>query len=181
MEELSQSGQNLARNGTSSILSLWKILKFQYITTLILWHGNCYCLNWLLLVNIYVDKTLKNQITIWILSGVKMVESLGKFLKKERETRNISLEQISNFTKIKEHHLKAIEEDRYELLPPPPYVKGYLNVYAKYLTLDPKNIVLRYEEYLRSLIPPASVESQHQALPKKKSARPWYSLSFFFS
>lgn len=109
------------------------------------------------------------------------MESLGKFLRKERETRNISLEQVSKFTKIKQHHLIAIEEGRPELLPPPPYVKGYLNVYAKYLTLDPKNIVLRYEEYLRSLIPPEPIELQHQALHKKKSARPWYSLSFIFS
>jgi len=109
------------------------------------------------------------------------MESLGKFLRKERETRNISLEEVSKSTKIKQHHLKAIEEGRYELLPPTPYVKGYLNVYAKYLTLDPKNIVLRYEEYLKSLIPPESIELQHHALSKKKSARPWYSLSFIFS
>ncbi|HUL31519.1 MAG TPA: helix-turn-helix domain-containing protein [Thermodesulfobacteriota bacterium] len=103
------------------------------------------------------------------------MESLGKFLRKERETRNISLEQVSKFTKIKQHHLKAIEEDQYDLLPAVPYVKGYLHVYAKYLALDPKNIALRYEEYLKSLIPPEPVESQHQALHKKKSARSWYS------
>jgi cytoskeletal protein RodZ len=110
-----------------------------------------------------------------------MMESLGKFLKKERETRNISLEEVSKFTKIKQHHLRAIEEGRCELLPPTPYVKGYLNVYAKYLTIDPKKIVLQYEEYLKSLIPPESVELQHHALSKKKNARPWYSLSFIFS
>ena len=109
------------------------------------------------------------------------MESLGKFLRKERETRNISLGEISKFTKIKEHHLKAIEEDRYELLPPTPYVKGYLNVYAKYLTLDPKKIVLQYENYLKSLLPPEPIELQHQTSPREKSARPWYSLSFIFS
>lgn len=96
------------------------------------------------------------------------MESLGKFLRKERETRNISLEEVSKFTKIKQHHLKAIEEGRCELLPPTPYVKGYLNIYARYLTLDPKNILLRYEEYLKSLIPPESIELQHHALSKKK-------------
>jgi cytoskeletal protein RodZ len=109
------------------------------------------------------------------------MESLGKFLRKERETRNISLEEVSKFTKIKLHHLKAIEEGRSELLPPTLYVKGYLNVYAKYLTLDPKKIVLRYEEYLKSLIPPEPIELPHHALSKKKSSRPWYSLSFIFS
>jgi len=133
------------------------------------------------LVSIYDIKSTDNQTAIWIFFGTEMMESLGKFLRKERETRNISLEEVSKFTKIKQHHLKAIEEGRPELLPPAPYVKGYLNVYAKYLALDPKNIVLRYEEYLKSLIPPESIELQHQALNKKKSARPWYSLSFIFS
>jgi cytoskeletal protein RodZ len=105
------------------------------------------------------------------------MESPGKFLKKERETRNIPLEEISKVTKIKEHYLKAIEEDRYELLPAVPYVKGFLNVYARYLTLNPKDIVLQYENYLKSLIPPEPIELPQQAPPKKKSARAW----FFFS
>jgi transcriptional regulator with XRE-family HTH domain len=110
-----------------------------------------------------------------------MMESPGKFLKKERETRNISLEEISNFTKIKEHHLKAIEEDRYELLPPSFYVKGFLKIYARYLALDPKNIVLQYENYLKSLIPPEPIELQQQALPQKKSVRPWFLFSLIFA
>jgi cytoskeletal protein RodZ len=104
------------------------------------------------------------------------MESPGKFLKKERETRNISLDEISKFTKVKERYLKAIEEDRYELLPAIPYVKGFLNVYARYLTLNPKDIVLQYENYLKSLIPPETIQLQ-QAPIKKKSARAWFLLS----
>jgi cytoskeleton protein RodZ len=104
------------------------------------------------------------------------MESPGKFLKKERETRKISLEEISKFTKVREHYLKAIEEDRYETLPAIPYVKGFLTVYARYLMLNPKDIILQYENYLRSLIPPETIQLQ-QAPPKKKSARAW----LFFS
>lgn len=104
------------------------------------------------------------------------MESPGKFLKKERETRNISLQEISKFTKVKEHYLKAIEEDRYELLPAIPYVKGFLNVYARYLTLNPKDIALQYENYLKSIIPPETIQLQ-QAPTKKKSARAWFFLS----
>src|SRR4030066_2018733 len=100
-----------------------------------------------------------------------MMESPGKILKKEREMRNISLEKICSFTKIKEHHLEAIEEDRYELLPPPPYVKGYLKVYARHLALDEKDILLLYENYLKSLIPPEPPELPLEAPPKKKSIR----------
>lgn len=109
------------------------------------------------------------------------MESPGKFLKKERETRNIPLEEISNFTKIKEHHLKAIEEDHYELLPHTFYVKGYLKDYAKYLSLDPKEIILQYENYLKSLMPLEPVEQPQPAPPPRKHVRPWFILSLIFA
>jgi cytoskeleton protein RodZ len=108
------------------------------------------------------------------------MESPGKFLKKEREKRNVSLEEISKFTKIKEHHLKAIEEDKYELLPPTLYVKGYLNGYAKYLALDPKDIVLQYQNYLKSLEPTEPVALQQQVPSTKKSLRSWFLFSLLF-
>jgi len=103
-----------------------------------------------------------------------MMESPGKILKKEREMRNISLEKICSFTKIKEHHLEAIEGDRYELLPPPLYVKGYLKIYAKYLSLDEKDILLLYENYLKTLLPPEPPKLPPEASPPKKSIRPLF-------
>ncbi len=108
------------------------------------------------------------------------MESPGKFLRRERETRSISLEQISDFTKIKQHHLKAIEEDRYELLPPALYVKGFLTGYARYLGLNPRDIVLQYETYLKSLIPPEPVELKPEPPPQKK-IRQWFLLSLVFA
>lgn len=104
------------------------------------------------------------------------MESPGKFLKKERETRNISLEEISRFTKVNEYYLKAIEEERYDILPGVFYVKAYLNVYARYLTLNPKDIVLQYENYLKSIVPPETTELQ-RGPPKKKSTRARFFLS----
>jgi len=92
-------------------------------------------------------------------------------LKKEREIRNISLEKICSFTKIKEHHLEAIEKDRYELLPPPLYVKGYLKVYARYLALDEKDILLLYENYLKSLLPPEPLPLPIESSPPRKKIR----------
>ena len=76
-------------------------------------------------------------------------ESLGRYLKRERELRNISLREISKNTKVKEHLLKAIEEDLYASLPSPTYVKGFLLSYAKYIGLDPNDIFLRYESSLK--------------------------------
>ena len=72
-------------------------------------------------------------------------ESLGAFLRRERESRKISLKEVAKHTRIREHFLKAIEENRSELLPSATFVKGFLNAYAKYLGLNPHEILLRYQ------------------------------------
>lgn len=76
-------------------------------------------------------------------------ESIGRYLKREREIRNISLREVSKNTKVKEHLLRAIEEDQYASLPSLTYVKGFLLSYAKYIGLDPNDVLLRYETSLR--------------------------------
>lgn len=72
-------------------------------------------------------------------------ESLGKYLKRERENRKISLREVSKHIRVREQFLKAVEEDRHDLLPTFTYVKGFLSAYARYLGLDPNEIILRYE------------------------------------
>ena len=79
------------------------------------------------------------------------MESLGKYLKTEKERRNLSLEEAAKSTKIRIQFLRAIEEDRYELLLPSVYVKGFLTQYVKYLGLNPNEVILRYQEYQKSL------------------------------
>lgn len=105
------------------------------------------------------------------------MESPGEILKKERKMHNISLEEISKFTKIKEYQLNAIEEEKYELLPPVFYVKGFLKVYARYLALDPKDILLQYQNYLESLAPPEPIDLHQQVPTPEKNVRPWFLFS----
>lgn len=115
------------------------------------------------------------------LSFETRMESPGNFLKKEREARSIPLEDISNSTKIKECYLKAIEEDRYESLPHTLYVKGYIKGYAKYLSLNPNDIILQYENFLKSLIPPEPVDLPQPEVPPRKNVRIWFILSLIFA
>lgn len=84
------------------------------------------------------------------------METPGKYLKRERQLRNLSLKEVSRAIKIKEHFLWALEEDRYDLLPPPIYVKGFITTYARYMGLDPKGISQIYQDYLKiTNLPPA--------------------------
>ena len=76
-------------------------------------------------------------------------ESFGKYLRREREIRKISLREVANHTRVREYLLKAIEEDQFHLLPSTAYVKGFLLAYAKYIGLDPNDVILRYESALR--------------------------------
>jgi len=82
------------------------------------------------------------------------MQSLGKHLREVRESRNLSLKEVSESTKIKERLLNAIEEDQYDLLHSPVYVKGFLEAYAKYLGLNPNDIILRYQKYRENKILP---------------------------
>jgi cytoskeletal protein RodZ len=74
------------------------------------------------------------------------MESIGKYLKAERESKNLSLQEVSESTKIREPLLRALEEDRYDLISSPVYVKGFLDAYARYLGLDSNEIILHYQE-----------------------------------
>lgn len=76
------------------------------------------------------------------------MESVGNYLKVQRESQNLSLREVSESTKIKERLLKAIEADRYELLASPVYVKGFLEAYARCLGIDPNEIVPFCQKYM---------------------------------
>jgi cytoskeleton protein RodZ len=56
---------------------------------------------------------------------------------------------VSRNTRVREHLLEAIEADRYDLLPSPTFVKGFLQSYAKYVGLDPNEIVLRFQNVMK--------------------------------
>lgn len=59
------------------------------------------------------------------------METVGVYLKKERESRNISLSEASRLTKISEFYLDYIEKDDFDKLPQGPYIKGYISCYSR--------------------------------------------------
>lgn len=61
----------------------------------------------------------------------------GEFLKKVRESRNLSLEDISKATKLRVPLLKALEAEDFESLPQGAYIAFIFKVYSQYLGLNP--------------------------------------------
>ena len=70
--------------------------------------------------------------------------SFGSWLRQQREIRNITLREISDNTKIGLRYLEALEDDRFEVLPATIFAKGFLREYAKYVGLDPDEVVNFY-------------------------------------
>lgn len=93
-------------------------------------------------------------------------ETLGKYLKNQRESKKISLRDVSKNTRVREHILRAIEEDQLTLLPAATYVRGFLLAYAKYLRLDPNDVLLRYERALKG--EPAAPPAPQPLKPRRK-------------
>lgn len=70
--------------------------------------------------------------------------SFGEQLKREREKRSITLDDISVTTKISTRLLRALEEDHFEQLPGGIFNKGFVRAYAKSVGLDADQIVADY-------------------------------------
>ena len=68
-------------------------------------------------------------------------DRVGDILRKERITRRITVETIAKDLKLNVKYIKALEASEYEALPADPYVRVYLRSLAKYLTLDPEDIL----------------------------------------
>jgi|GEM_PF-214098 len=83
-------------------------------------------------------------------SGVPVVdptaEITGALLKKIREAKGLELSEVAQRTKIAERHLRAIEAEKFDELPAPVYVRGFVTQMARFLRIDPARAA---EGYLR--------------------------------
>ena len=95
--------------------------------------------------------------------------SFGEKLKLEREKRKITLEQISNSTKIGTRMLQALEEDRFNQLPGGIFNKGFVRAYARFVGLDEDQMVADYLEASGDA-PPVSTEIAPQEDGNRENA-----------
>jgi len=96
-----------------------------------------------------------------------VLESLGEFLKNHRKRLTISLDEIAEETRIRKAILDAIENSRYDLLPPRAFTRGFLKTYAAYLELDEEEVIKRYQEEMeRQEVKGERGEDAGEGLPK---------------
>jgi hypothetical protein len=66
---------------------------------------------------------------------------LGAKLRGERERKGIGIDEIEAETRIRAKFLLALEEERFDVLPGPAYVRAFVRDYAEQLGLDPQELV----------------------------------------
>jgi cytoskeleton protein RodZ len=81
------------------------------------------------------------------------VGSFGENLRRERELRAISIQEISAATKIGTRILIALEEEDFDKLPGGIFNKGFVRAYARFVGLDEEKAIADYAEAARSRIP----------------------------
>ena len=68
----------------------------------------------------------------------------GPRLRRARLQRGIELDQIADVTKVSPALLRGIEEEAYDELPAPVYVRGFLVAYARAIGLDSSQVAASY-------------------------------------
>jgi len=91
------------------------------------------------------------------------VVSFGERLKKEREKRGMTLEEVSAATKIGVRSLKALEQEKFDLLPGGIFNRGFVRSYAKHLGLDDEVVVADYMEAAGESTPAPTLADPTQA------------------
>lgn len=70
--------------------------------------------------------------------------TLGQNLKQTREEAGLSIEELSETTKIREKYLMYIEDDDFEKFSSPVYAKGMIKKYATACDKDPNEFLLQF-------------------------------------
>lgn len=74
----------------------------------------------------------------------------GQVLKKIRILFEVSEDELGDHVKISIGHIRALEENQFDLLPPLVYTKGFLSSYLRYLAIpNPDRVIVPYLNNMR--------------------------------
>lgn len=99
------------------------------------------------------------------------MEGLGEKLRGAREQKGVNTSEAAKATRIKVQHIEALENEEFDKMAAPIYVKGFLKLYAEYLELDPDELIAEYSSQNAPLSPDQIVGSadrnEHPGKPRE--------------
>lgn len=96
----------------------------------------------------------------------------GENLRREREMRGITLQEIANATKISVRFLEAVEDEEFAKLPGGIFMRSFIRSYAGYLGLDEERVMAEFqlaappheeEDFSRIGVTGSSANNKHRA------------------
>ena len=72
------------------------------------------------------------------------MESIGQYLRRHREGRSMSVEEVSRVTRIPVGNLERLENDHFDDLPGEVFVRGFLKAYARAVSIPVDDVLARY-------------------------------------
>jgi hypothetical protein len=97
---------------------------------------------------------------------------IGATLREARMRARIDISEIESGTKIRAKYLRALENEEWDLLPGPTYVKSFLRTYADALGLDSKLLLeeykLRHERLSEVELQPIAPASARRRAPQPR-------------
>ncbi len=98
--------------------------------------------------------------------------SLGQRLRAARLRRNVTLSQAAEATRIKATQLEMMENDQFDRVGAPVYVKGFLRLYGGYLGLDREALVREYLQRWGDARPPLTPDVTSRVVPRRLPPSP---------
>jgi len=88
--------------------------------------------------------------------------TFGERLKRERELREVSLEEVAKGTRIAERFLQALENEQWDRLPGGVFGRGFVRSIARYLGLSEENLLSEYDLARREGANPSQQKSEER-------------------
>jgi cytoskeleton protein RodZ len=88
--------------------------------------------------------------------------NFGERLKREREMREVSIEELTKATRISARFLNALENEDWDKLPGGVFGHGFVRTVARYLGLDEEALLGEYDLARAEKLPPASAKPEER-------------------
>jgi cytoskeleton protein RodZ len=72
------------------------------------------------------------------------MESVGEFFRQVRETKGLTVDEVSSKTRIRSDFIKALEDGNFSKLPDQVFARGFVRSYARSLGLDEEDAIQRF-------------------------------------
>jgi cytoskeletal protein RodZ len=76
---------------------------------------------------------------------IEMGLTVGQYLQRQRKEKKIPLEYVAEKTRITLAYLQALDKDDFHCLPGEFFTRGFLRTYAKFIQLDPAEVIAAYQ------------------------------------